>query len=152
MDIQVFLTKKGCDSLLGTPSIISLNRKYILSTLWQMTIELDNLAVEIISGLAISVFNRSRSDVAKLADLPVAYTDQFGMLDVAHYLNKKAVVVQPSVGHSTDDVNFVNPIMIRGSSLLVFYHPRRASIIGPKKLRLGLMVRSIQNLGKKILE
>jgi hypothetical protein len=78
-----------------------------IPTMWEMTFELDNLAMEIMAGLAVQVFEKNHADVAKMADIPVAYSGQLGMLDIAHYFNKKTSETQPAIGSSTEDVNCV---------------------------------------------
>jgi len=71
---------------------------------------LDTFALVLTDSLSDELFKMASSDLARDADIPVAYSYQrgFGMLDVAYYFNTtKAPSPQPNVGTSVADVNCV---------------------------------------------
>jgi len=72
---------------------------------------IDMFTMSLVWALSQPFFKMQASDLAREADIPVAYTSiqsGFGMLDVAHYFNKtKAPYPQPKVGSSVEDVNCV---------------------------------------------
>jgi hypothetical protein len=62
--------------------------------------------MQITSSLA-TLLGLSQTAIALKADLPVAYTGQIGMFDIALYSNNRAGQPPPAEGESVDDVNCV---------------------------------------------
>jgi len=85
---------------------------------------LDTFTLSLTLALSDSLFKMRASELAREADIPVAYSSVrqgFGMLDAAYYFNKtKAPSPQPEVGASVDDVNCV-PHYDPGLLSLSFY-------------------------------
>jgi len=84
---------------------------------------LDTFAMSLTLALSDTLFKMKASELAREADIPVAYSSVrgFGMLDAAYYFNKtKAPSPQPEVGASVDDVNCV-PHYDPGLLSLSFY-------------------------------
>jgi len=72
-----------------------------------LSFQLDEMAMTLLEHLAKYVFAVSPATFAHRSDLPVAFGDHVGMLDIVHYFNEKSVVVSPPIGHSTEEVNVV---------------------------------------------
>eukprot|EP00026_Physarum_polycephalum_P009473 Phypoly_transcript_09598.p1 GENE.Phypoly_transcript_09598~~Phypoly_transcript_09598.p1 ORF type:complete len:417 (+),score=88.26 Phypoly_transcript_09598:96-1346(+) len=67
----------------------------------------DEVSVAFIESIAPQVFSCTQATLAHRADLPVAWSNQRGMLDIAHYLNNKTATLSHEIGFSTEDVNCV---------------------------------------------
>jgi len=58
--------------------------------------------------LALPLFGRTAPNMARKADIPIAWTSHFGMLDMAHYFNKNVPKTPPpAMGSSVEEVNCV---------------------------------------------
>lgn len=80
---------------------------------------LDDISLGI-AGRMAPMLSMSKTALALRADLPVAYTSQIGMFDIAHYHNELAGKVPPAEGADTDEVNCV-PHYDPGLFSLSFY-------------------------------
>jgi len=85
--------------------------KFLQDVYKKASFHLDILGMSLADSLSKDLFNMSASELARDADLPVAYVSEdegFGMLDVAYYFNKtKAPSPQPKNGTSVAEVNCV---------------------------------------------
>jgi len=69
---------------------------------------LDSKVLSICYSMCKNLFDIKPSTLAVKADLPVGFGDTFGMLDFAHYRNKKTTSIPiPPIGNSVEDVNCV---------------------------------------------
>lgn len=77
------------------------------TTLLDLSRQLDDLILSFISRMSLFVLHQVPANVAKKADIPVAFVGNFGMVDVAHYFNNKTMDTQPLLGKDTEEVNCV---------------------------------------------
>lgn len=68
---------------------------------------LDSVVVDLLDEIADSVFGLNKSTLAQKVNLALAYDNHVGMLDIAHYYNKKSMEESPPIGYSTEEVNCV---------------------------------------------
>jgi len=74
----------------------------------QLSRVLDDLTMRLTLAISQPIFGRLGPSLAKNADIPVAYSGHFGMLDTALYHNQKTSQIPlVSIGTSVDDVNCV---------------------------------------------
>jgi isopenicillin N synthase-like dioxygenase len=104
--------KEGFRYLTGYERQVKL-KKYVPAS-WEQHLrsfsyEMDQALMSIMLAITEPLFGMSSVEMAKEADLPVAWGNQISMIDIVHYFNNNpnSPVVPPNVGHSVAEVNCV---------------------------------------------
>lgn len=58
-------------------------------SLFDLSSAIDSQTCSLVYGICQEIFGRNPPNLARKADIPVAWQRHFGMLDIAHYFNKQ---------------------------------------------------------------